>query len=58
MALFGRAENLFHNEKKYAEAIEIYWQVYNTYPKLNVGEEALMMIGICHGWLGQHDEAD
>ncbi len=56
-AQFQRAENLFHNEKKYAEAIEIYWQVYNTYPKLNVAEEALMMIGICHNWLGQHDKA-
>ncbi len=55
--LFQRAEDLFHKERKYAEAIEIYWQVYNTYPKLNVGEEALMMIGICHGWLAQHDKA-
>ncbi len=55
-ALFDQAENLFHKEKKYAEAIEIYWQVYYTYPKLNVAEEALMMIGICHDWLGQPEE--
>jgi len=56
-ALFNQAEALFHQEKKYAEAMEIYWQVYNTYPKLNVAEEALMMIGLSHGRLGQQDEA-
>ena len=56
-ALFQQAENLFHKENKYAEAIEIYWQVYNTYPKLNVAEEALMMIGLCHARLEQHDKA-
>jgi tetratricopeptide (TPR) repeat protein len=55
--LFDRAEQLFHKDKKYAEAVEIYWQVYNTYPTLSIGEEALMMIGICHGWLGQHEKA-
>jgi tetratricopeptide (TPR) repeat protein len=56
-ALFEQAENLFHKEKEYAEAIEIYWQVYATYPKLNVAEEALMMIGLCHSRLEQHDKA-
>jgi tetratricopeptide (TPR) repeat protein len=56
-ALFDRGENLFHQEKKYAEASAIYWQVYATYPKLNVAEEALMMIGMCHHCLGQHQEA-
>jgi len=56
-ALFDQGENLFHKEKKYAEAIEIYWRVYITYPKLNVAEEALMMIGLCHGRLEQHDKA-
>jgi hypothetical protein len=54
--LFDQAENLFQ-KKKYAEAIELYWQVYDTYPTLNIGEEALMMIGVCHGWLGQHTDA-
>lgn len=56
-ALFDQGENLVHKEKKYAEAIEIYWQVYNTYPKLNIAETALMMIGICHSRLGQHEKA-
>jgi len=55
--LFDRGEDLFHEEKKYAEAMEIYWRVYITYPKLNVAEEALMMIGLCHGRLEQHDKA-
>jgi len=48
---------LFHNEKKYTEAIEVYRRVYDTYPKLNVAEEALMMIGLCHTWLGHRDKA-
>jgi len=56
-ALFDLGEALFHKEKKYAEAMEIYWQVYFMYPKLNVAEEALMMIGLCHGRLEQHDKA-
>jgi tetratricopeptide (TPR) repeat protein len=56
-ALFNQGETLFHEEKKYPEAIKIYQQVYDTYPKLNVAEEALMMIGLCHGRLGQHEKA-
>jgi tetratricopeptide (TPR) repeat protein len=55
--LFDRAEQLFHKERKYAEAIELYWQVYNTYPTLNIGEESLMMIGICHDWLRRPEKA-
>lgn len=55
--LFDQAENLFHKEKKCAEAMELYWQVYNAYPTLNIGEEALMMIGVCHSRLGQHEKA-
>lgn len=55
--LFDRGEDLFHQEQKYLEAIEVYWQVHNTYPKLNVAEEALMMIGLCHRRLGQSEEA-
>lgn len=58
--LFDEAENLFHKEKKYAEALELYKQVYEKYPNLNngtYGENALMMIGICYGWLGQRDKA-
>jgi tetratricopeptide (TPR) repeat protein len=55
--LFDRAEQLFHKDRKYAEAIELYWQVYNTYPALSIGEEALMMIGICHDSLRQPEKA-
>jgi tetratricopeptide (TPR) repeat protein len=56
-ALFNQGEHLFHKEKKYAEAMGIYQQVYDRFPKLNTAEEALMMIGICHGRLGQPDKA-
>ena len=56
-ALFDQGEHLFHNEKKYAEALGIYQQVYDRFPKLNIAEEALMMIGICHGRLGQPEKA-
>jgi len=56
-ALFDKGENLFHNEKKYAEAIGIYQQVYEKFPKMNIAETALMMIGICHGRLGQTEKA-
>ena len=55
-ALFDRGENLFHNENQYAEAIEIYRQVYDKYPDQNVAATALMMIGLCHHRLGQHEE--
>jgi hypothetical protein len=56
-ALCDKAENLFHKEKKYGEAIGIYRQIYDKFPDLNVAEHALMMIGICHGRLGQPDKA-
>ncbi len=55
-ALLDKGEHLFHTEKKYAEAIEIYRQVYEKFPDLNNAEAALMMIGLCHRRLGQHDE--
>ncbi len=58
--LLSKAEKLFHEEKKYSEALELYKQVYEKYPKLNngtYGENALMMVGICYGWLGQQDKA-
>jgi len=56
-ALFNQGENLFHQQQKYADAIAVYQQVYDKFPDLNVAEEALMMIGICHGRLGQPDKA-
>lgn len=59
-ALLDRAEHLFHSEKKYAEALEVYQQVYDKFPHLNNGahaSNALMMIGICYGELGQTDKA-
>ena len=56
-ALCEKAENLFHKERKYGQAIRIYRQIYDKFPDLNVAEHALTMIGICHGWLGQPDKA-
>ena len=55
-ALFDKGENLFHNEKKYAEAIGIYRQVYEKFTDMNIAEESLMMIGLCHRRLGRHDK--
>jgi hypothetical protein len=57
LALFDQGENLFQNEKKYVEALEIYWQVYHAYPHLKISQTALMMVGLCHDRLGQRDEA-
>ena len=55
-ALFQQAENLFHQEKQYAEAIKVYEQVHSRWPKLNVAEVALMMTGLCYHQLGQPDK--
>ncbi|MBN1975166.1 MAG: tetratricopeptide repeat protein [Sedimentisphaerales bacterium] len=57
--LFGKAEKLFHEEKKYTEALESYKHIYETYPDLNngtYGSNALMMIGICYGRLNQPEK--
>jgi tetratricopeptide (TPR) repeat protein len=54
---FDQAEQLFHKDKNYAEALQIYWQVYRAYPTVPIGEEALMMIGICHACLHQPEQA-
>lgn len=56
-ALFNQGEDLFHKEKKYAEAIAVYQQVYEKFPDMNIAETALMMIGICYDWLGQPEKA-
>jgi len=56
-ALFERAEQLFHQDKKYAEAIGLYQQVYDRYPQIGWGSTSLMMIGICHTHLGDHGKA-
>jgi hypothetical protein len=56
-ALFNQGEDLFHKEKKYAEAIAVYQQVYEKYPDQNIAETALMMIGVCYDWLGQPEKA-
>ncbi len=55
-ALFNRGEDLFHKEKKYAEAMAVYQQVYEKFPDLNIAETALMMIGLSHHRLGQNDK--
>jgi outer membrane lipoprotein-sorting protein len=53
--LFKKAEDLF-NQNKYSEAMEVYRQVHDTSPHLNIAVEASMMIGICHGRLGESDK--
>ena len=57
--LFDQAEKLFHEEKKYEEAFELYKHIYETYPDLNNGQyaaNALSMIGICYGQLNQPEK--
>ena len=59
-ALSERAENLFFNEKNYAESLGLYQQVYDKFPDLNNGVDAsnaLMMIGLCYGHLGKNEKA-
>lgn len=56
-ALFDSGEKLFHQQKEYPQAIKVYQQVYEKYPELNISEEALMMIGMCYGRLGQREKA-
>jgi len=55
--LFEQAEQLFHKDKKYAEAIELYQQAYDKYPHVGVGSSSLMMIGCCHSHLGNKEKA-
>lgn len=55
-ALLDRAEAL-HSQKLYAEAIDVYQQVYEQYPEWNNAEHALMMIGTCYDNLGRRDRA-
>ena len=55
-ALFNSGEKLFQ-QKEYSQAIEVFQQVYEQYPQWNIGEEALMMVGICFKHLGQSDKA-
>jgi len=55
-ALLNRAEHLFHEEKNYVDAAKVYQQVYDQYGDQNIGEHALMMVGLCHRRLGQPDK--
>jgi len=55
-ALSAQAEYLFHEENKYAEAMELYLQVHEKCPRLNIAVEALMMVGLCHRQLGEYDK--
>ncbi|MBN2589069.1 MAG: tetratricopeptide repeat protein [Sedimentisphaerales bacterium] len=57
--LFSKAEKLFHEEKKYTEAFELYKHIYETYPDLNNGQyaaNALSMIGICYDRFNQPEK--
>lgn len=56
LALFAQA-NLFHKERKYAEAMALYRQTHETFPHTSPGRASLMMIGLCHQGLGQRDQA-
>jgi len=53
--LFERAEELFHKEKNYPEAMTLYRQVHDKCPRLGIAAEALMMVGLCHCRLGRYD---
>ena len=53
--LFKRAEDLFHKEKNYTEAMKLYRQVHDKCPHLSMAAEAVMMVGLCQRRLGQYD---
>lgn len=53
--LFERADELFHKDKNYPEAMKLYRQVHDKCPHLGLAAEALMMVGLCHYHLGQYD---
>ena len=56
-ALFDRGEHLFHEERQYERAMEVYQQVCDSYPEQKrVVGLAMTMIGICYNWLGEHDK--
>jgi tetratricopeptide (TPR) repeat protein len=54
--LFEKAEDLCFKQKKYAEAMEVYRQVHDKSPHLNIAVQASMMVGICHRQLGEYDK--
>jgi tetratricopeptide (TPR) repeat protein len=54
--LFDKAEWAF-NAKSYAEAIELYQEVYDKYPDWNYASTALKMIGLSYSWLGKNDKS-
>jgi tetratricopeptide (TPR) repeat protein len=53
--LFKKAEDLFY-QKKYPEAMNVYRQVHDNSPHLNIAVEASMMVGICYRRLGDYDK--
>ncbi|MBN1513775.1 MAG: tetratricopeptide repeat protein [Phycisphaerae bacterium] len=55
-ALLNQAESLYE-QKRYDDAIAVYLDLYDRYPQWYYAEHALMMVGICHGWLGDHEQA-
>jgi len=55
-ALSERAE-LLVQDRKWAQALELYQQVYGKYPYVGWGSNSLMMIGICHRHLGDNAKA-
>lgn len=56
LSLLAAGQKLF-DQKRYDEAIATYQRVVEKYPGWSGAEEALMMIGISHDNMGQHDKA-
>jgi outer membrane lipoprotein-sorting protein len=57
LALFVQAKPLFHEEKKYAEAMTLYRRIHEKFPHTGPGRASLMMIGLCYEGIKQHDQA-
>lgn len=55
-ALFHQANSLA-GKKQYRESIEIFLQLYETYPQFKLTPVALQYIGECYRMLGQHEKA-
>ncbi|HUW59952.1 MAG TPA: M56 family metallopeptidase [Candidatus Bathyarchaeia archaeon] len=50
------AEKLYE-AKEYEKAIEAYTRIYTELPKWNNASHAMMMVGLCYGWMGEEEKA-
>jgi tetratricopeptide (TPR) repeat protein len=55
-ALLDKAEELFQ-KRDYAKSMEAYQEICARHPRWNYAAHALMMIGLCHSWLGNNEKA-